>query len=56
VKALTRGRTVTLEDFRELFADLDVDESVREELLALTPAGYTGVAAALVDELEGERN
>jgi adenylosuccinate lyase len=53
VKELTRGERVTLSDFRALFADLDVDESVREELAALTPAGYTGVAAELVDELDG---
>jgi len=52
VKALTRGKSVTLEDFRELFDDLDVDESVREELAQLTPAGYTGVASDLVDDLE----
>lgn len=52
VKELTRGRQVTLEDFRALFDDLDVDESVREELRALTPAGYTGIAAELVDDLD----
>ena len=51
VKALTRGKDVTLEDFRELFDDLDVDDSVRDELYQLTPAGYTGVASELVDEL-----
>jgi len=51
VKKLTRGRDVTLADFRELFADLDVSAEVREELLALTPAGYTGLADELVDEL-----
>lgn len=52
VKKLTRGRRVTLEDFRELFEDLDVDEETREELLALTPAGYTGVAEQMVRDLE----
>ncbi|MFC6737080.1 lyase family protein, partial [Halolamina salina] len=52
VKELTRGRRVTLADFRDLFDELDVDESVREELRALTPAGYTGVADELVDELD----
>ncbi|MFC6988352.1 adenylosuccinate lyase [Haloplanus sp. GCM10025708] len=51
VKALSRGQRTTLDDFRDLFADLDVDESVREELRALTPADYTGVAADLVDDL-----
>jgi adenylosuccinate lyase len=52
VKALTRGEAVTLADFRDLFAELDVRASVREELRALTPAGYTGVAEELVDELD----
>jgi adenylosuccinate lyase len=52
VKELTRGRRVTLEDFHELFADLDVSEDVREELTALTPAGYVGVGDGLVGELD----
>ncbi|MUV61362.1 adenylosuccinate lyase [Halobacterium sp. CBA1126] len=47
VKELTRGERVALADFHELFAELDVEESVREELLALTPASYTGVAGDL---------
>ena len=51
VKDLTRGQDVTLDEFQALFRDLDVSEEVREELLALTPAGYTGVASDLVDEL-----
>ncbi|WP_302081003.1 adenylosuccinate lyase [Salinibaculum rarum] len=51
VKELTRGKNVTIEAFHDLFADLDVPESVREELQALTPAGYTGVADDLVDRL-----
>ncbi|WP_135828760.1 adenylosuccinate lyase [Halorussus halobius] len=54
VKDLSRGRRVDLDDFRDLFADLDVDEGTREELLALTPAGYTGVADEMVDELGEE--
>jgi adenylosuccinate lyase len=52
VKALTRGKRVTLDDFRDLFDELDVDEDVREELHALTPAGYTGIAADLADDLD----
>jgi len=52
VKELTRGEQVTLADFRALFDDLDVDESVRAELRALTPAGYTGRASSLVDAAE----
>lgn len=52
VKQLTRGREVSLDDLRGLVADLDVPETVREELLALTPAAYTGVADGLVDQLD----
>jgi adenylosuccinate lyase len=52
VKALTRGQQVTLADLHDLCADLDVAPPVREELTALTPAGYTGLAAALVDEID----
>ena len=52
VKDLTRGTSVTIEDFHDLFAELDVPEDVRTELRALTPAGYTGVADDLVGELE----
>ncbi|PSQ28663.1 adenylosuccinate lyase [Halobacteriales archaeon SW_10_68_16] len=51
VKELTRGREATLDDFRDLFEDLDVSEEVREELRALRPAGYTGFADDLVEDL-----
>lgn len=49
VKDLTRGQRVTIEDFRELFDELDVSEDVREELYALAPTGYTGRASELAD-------
>ena len=52
VKELTRGRRTSLDDFRELFADLDVNEATRAELRVLTPAGYTGLAAELADSME----
>jgi len=51
VKELTRGQTVSLADFRDLFETLDIEADVREELLALTPAGYTGMAEELVDDI-----
>ncbi|AHF98897.1 adenylosuccinate lyase [Halostagnicola larsenii XH-48] len=51
VKAVTRGKDVSLEDFQDMFDELDVDEDVREELHALTPAGYTGIADDLVDDV-----
>ena len=52
VKELTRGRRTSLEDFRELFRELDVDKRTREQLLDLTPAGYTGLASELISELD----
>ena len=52
VKELTRGEQVTLEDFHDLFEDLDVPGDVREELEALTPTDYVGIADELVDDLE----
>jgi adenylosuccinate lyase len=50
VKALTRGRDVTLSDFRELFDELDVDDDVRRELRALSPASYVGLGEDLAGE------
>jgi len=54
VKALTRGHDVTLADFRELFDDLAVDDEVRRELRALSPAEYVGLGDELVGELDRE--
>ena len=52
VKELTRGERVSVEELQGLVEELDVPAEVREELAALTPAGYTGLADELVDELE----
>jgi adenylosuccinate lyase len=54
VKKATRGKDVTIEDFREMIATLDVDEDVRAELDALTPGGYTGLAAELAESVGGD--
>ena len=52
VKALTRGRRVTADRLREFVAELGLDDAATERLLALTPATYTGLAAALVTHLD----
>ncbi|MFC7115902.1 adenylosuccinate lyase [Natronoarchaeum sp. GCM10025703] len=52
VKELTRGERVTIEDFRALFEDLDVDDSVEAELKALSPETYVGIASEIVDDIE----
>lgn len=48
VKELTRGRRVDGETMRQFVAGLGLPDAERERLLALTPAGYTGLAAELV--------
>ncbi len=45
LKALTRGRRVDREALAEFIRGLEIPEPVRERLLALTPASYTGRAA-----------
>lgn len=47
LKGLTRGRALTLEDLRRFIDGLDVAEEVKEELRALEPAGYLGLARKL---------
>jgi len=49
VKKATRGREVSIEDFHDMFADLDVSDEVRAELEALTPTDYTGIAEQQAD-------
>ncbi|MBX3092046.1 MAG: adenylosuccinate lyase [Cryobacterium sp.] len=49
LKDLTRGKRITRDDLREFLRDLDVGPDARARLLALVPADYTGLAAALVD-------
>jgi len=55
VKSLTRGGRVSLSEFREAIRGMDVDEDTREELLALSPESYTGLAADTVDDHRPDR-
>jgi adenylosuccinate lyase len=47
LKALTRGRTVTLEDLRTFISALEISASLKSRLLELSPEGYIGLAATL---------
>jgi adenylosuccinate lyase len=47
LKAVTRGQSVTADALRELIASLDIPQAEKDRLLALTPAAYVGMAAAL---------
>ncbi len=52
LKALTRGKTgITRETLGAFIQGLAIPEAARQRLLALTPAGYTGKAAALARRL-----
>ena len=46
LKALTRGQRVDRETLRAFIADLAIPDDAKQRLLALTPASYTGNAAA----------
>jgi adenylosuccinate lyase len=47
LKALTRGQGITRESMREFIETLDLPQTERERLLALTPGGYAGLAESL---------
>ena len=47
LKALTRGQGITADSLHAFIDGLALPEAVKRELLALTPAGYTGHAAEL---------
>lgn len=47
LKALTRGKQVTLQDFASFIDGLTVSDKVKKELKAITPQNYTGLAAKL---------
>lgn len=51
LKDLTRGRRVGAADLAEFVRGLDIGDAAKARLLALTPATYTGLAFAVVDEL-----
>ncbi|WJL94287.1 adenylosuccinate lyase [Microbacterium sp. ET2] len=48
LKDLTRGRRVGGPELAEFVRGLDIGDAAKERLIALTPAGYVGLAADLV--------
>ncbi len=54
LKALTRGKAgITRETLAQFIAGLAIPAEAKERLLKLTPAGYTGMAAALARRVKG---
>ncbi len=47
LKEVTRGKTVRPEDLHVLIRSLEIPETEKTRLLAMTPANYTGLAATL---------
>jgi adenylosuccinate lyase len=47
LKAMTRGKAITAAAMRRFIGTLKLPEAEKKRLLALTPAGYTGMAAEL---------
>jgi adenylosuccinate lyase len=52
LKALTRGKGISRESLREFVAGLELPLDVKQSLLVLTPAGYTGLATELADAIQ----
>ena len=47
LKALTRGKAITRDTLQDFIRQLDIPDTARDELLALTPATYIGNAAEM---------
>ena len=54
LKAATRGEHLSAESYRALVESLELPAQARKELLELTPATYTGLAEALVQQRKTE--
>ncbi|GHA65139.1 adenylosuccinate lyase [Formosimonas limnophila] len=51
LKELTRGKGITREALREFIGGLDIPESEKARLMAMTPANYIGIAAQLARDV-----
>jgi adenylosuccinate lyase len=52
LKELTRGHRIGSAELAEFISGLDIGHAAKQRLLALTPAGYVGLASALVDHIQ----
>ena len=56
LKALTRGRGIDAQSLQQFIQALDIPEHAKQELLALTPSRYIGLATKLVGQLPSREN
>ena len=52
LKTLTRGKAINAEILKEFIQGLDIPDAAKQQLLMLTPATYTGNAAAMARSLD----
>jgi adenylosuccinate lyase len=52
LKELTRGKAITREDIQAFIGTLEIPESEKTRLMAMTPGSYTGQAAALAGRID----
>ncbi|MFC5337362.1 adenylosuccinate lyase [Leucobacter denitrificans] len=52
LKELTRGRRIGQTELVEFVSALEIGDEAKQRLLELTPAGYVGIAAELIDFLD----
>ncbi|MFY7941248.1 MAG: adenylosuccinate lyase, partial [Burkholderiaceae bacterium] len=51
LKELTRGKTITREAIQTFIGTLEIPQTEKDRLMAMTPANYIGQAAALARRL-----
>ncbi|MGH8402774.1 MAG: adenylosuccinate lyase, partial [Gammaproteobacteria bacterium] len=51
LKSLTRGKRIDQKVLRAFIKELDISNTVKQQLLALTPADYIGLAARLARDI-----
>ncbi|NRA84531.1 MAG: adenylosuccinate lyase [Gammaproteobacteria bacterium] len=51
LKELTRGKRINSDDLAVFIANLEIPQSAKDQLTAMTPANYIGRAIAFVDDL-----
>ena len=51
LKELTRGKDIDAESIQAFVLTLDIPQAAKDELSALSPSTYTGIAGALARDL-----
>lgn len=54
LKELTRGKRITIADYKAFISTLNISEDAKKRLMELTPSTYTGLAEEIVDLMTQE--